>query len=129
MAVRLADLAAFLHVGEHVNVGRPIVPQFTAADGRVLGESLADEGGIFQELRKFLRDVGQAALALALERAGKIGAEIGERVWHGRLLQSMIWKKPVLGLDPRMEAGFPIRSCVLKCFNSCPLPPGHYSAR
>src|ERR1700733_13864101 len=90
--MRLADLAAFLDVGEHVHVGRRIVPQLAAANGRVFGKSLADEGGIFQELRQFLRDVGQAAFALALESARKIGAEIGERVRHGHLLQSMIRK-------------------------------------
>ena len=68
MAVRLADLAAFLHMGEHVNVGCRIVPQLAAADRRVVVECLADEGGIFQELRQFLRDIGQAAVAFALER-------------------------------------------------------------
>jgi hypothetical protein len=41
--------------------------------------------------------------------AGQYYSSIGSRAnW------SMIRKKPVLGLDPRMEAGFPKRSCSTK---------------
>src|ERR1700730_391351 len=92
MAVRLAALAALWHMAEHVDVARRVVPQLAAADRRVFGKSLADEVLVFQELRQLLRDVGQAAFAFALERRRQIGAEFGERVWHGHLLQSMIRK-------------------------------------
>ena len=59
MAVRLAGLAAFLHVRQHVEVELGIVEQHALAGRHVVVERLGHEGRIDEQLAEPLGDLRQ----------------------------------------------------------------------
>src|SRR5262249_48186715 len=86
MAVRLARLAALLHVGEHVEIRFGIVMQDAFADRRIVVERLRDERWIDQQLREPLGDLRQRIVErLRLQEVLGVGVELVEGVGHGRL--------------------------------------------
>ena len=81
--MRLAGLAAFLHMRQHVEIELGIVEQLALADRRVVFECCSNKVRIDQELAQAIRDLLQRVRQrLRLEDVVGVAAKLIERVGH-----------------------------------------------
>src|SRR5262249_49234436 len=91
VAVRLADLAALLHMRQHVEVEPGVVVQHALAGRQVVVEGLGHELRVVEKLAQALGHLRKRLRErLRLEDGVAVGAEIVERVGHRRLLRDLV---------------------------------------